>query len=200
MSETVYHYTTNKFGGRLGIAGIDETGVIKTEKELLDSIGKGDDYTMDYVWLTKNEQVPGACINFVLGFVEFCAQGNIQPHQLPQLRWSNTVHTFKRYAFDSDTIGAQWWPKARNRWVGASVKRKKFAWEIDYKSGLNGDNVLDYFVCDKPIPVAQAISVDEIQISDSELGKRLGFDTPEEMWYSARSSMEKNRNRFIKHK
>ncbi len=167
---TIYHYTHRQ-------DLINSDGYIRTELEL--GVGKQDGFDMNFVWFTEQPSISNASHSMLL-----IASENLMGKEIHIDRFTdallnhehyNTPKDHARYEFDSDTIGAQPWTRARRQWTGISPRKRKFADSIDYKSTFNGDNIQDYWVAPHKVAVADAVSVTTVTKTKRELFAELGI-------------------------
>ena len=174
---TIYHYTHRQ-------DLINSDGYIRTERDL--GVGAKDGFDMDYVWLTQQPTVCGASHSMLL-----IASENLVDRDKKTLdAFDDALHNHEHYntpkehcsyAFDSDTICAVSWPRARRKWVGVSPKKKAFADSIDYKSTFNGDNVADYWVAPHKVAVSDAVTITTITKTRRELFADLGIHSAQDV-------------------
>ena len=203
----IYHFSKieAKFNGEWSKGGdielsaekAEADGMLKTELEL--GLGSNDAFDMDYVWLTENPTIPGACRNFVLGYTQAILEAGIGPKLPAHMNvWPNKTYAYKRYTFDADEIGAVPWSRARTKWVGISPRKKNFAREIDLKSTCNGDDVSEYWVSSTNVPLSKAIATDTITMTEQQFGEKLGFKTPQDVLTFGCEFLKKHQTKWVK--
>ena len=173
----IYHYTHRQ-------DLINSDGYIRTELDL--GVGAEDGFDMDYVWFTQQPTISHASHSMLLSACE-----NLMGEQSTTLDlFTDALHNHAHYntpkehgcyEFDSDTIGAVPWTRARKQWTGISPKKRKFADSIDYKSTFNGDNIQDYWVADHKVAVADAERVTTITVTNRELLADLGIHSGQDV-------------------
>jgi len=174
---TIYHYTHRQ-------DLINSDGYIRTELEL--GVGKQDGFDMNFVWFTEQPSISHASHSMLL-----IASENLMGNETTTIgRFTdvllnhehyNTPEEFARYKFDSDTIDALPWTRARRQWTGISPRKRKFADSIDFKSTFNGDNIQDYWVAPHKVAVADAVSVTTVTKTKRELFAELGIHSGQDV-------------------
>lgn len=173
----IYHYTHRQ-------QQINSDGYIRTELDL--GVGKADGFDMDFVWFTQQPTISNASHSLILIASEnLFGQDSTTLDRFTDALHNhahyNTPHDHACYEFDSDTIGAVPWTRARKQWTGISPKKRKFADSIDYKSTFNGDNIQDYWVADHKVAVALAERVTTVTKTKRELLADLGIESGQDI-------------------
>ena len=200
-NKIVYHWVTNKENmGADNINQVKNEGLIKTELKIAP---RSDKHDMDYVWLSSNPNCSGAVCSIAKSILQqICPLEKAQGYPATREEIasveanSNRMRTdtkFVRYAFKAEDIDATHWPIEREAWIDNVSSKRRFADKIDQTSIVNGDDINDYYVTSKDIDISKAISVEEFDMSFSQMINHVhGLDNLYDLYQHTRTVVEDN--------
>ena len=186
---TLYHYTTK--GNE-----ICKDQLIRTEldSKLPGHHGRYDEETMthidrkmDFVWLTSSTKIPGCIQNIIksvykIGLVHG-DKFDYDWHKLGQYVESQPAHNqplyYTRFQFDSSDICARTWNYEFNTVWNKSKLRRAFAETVNHFTKINGDDIDEHWITDKPINLKDHASTKIAYVSRSyaDIIEDLGFES-----------------------